>query len=104
VRTNVPFEVVDLRGVRLYGSLEAGPEPGTVTIADPTGSRTVNLEDVVRMRRTGTTYWDAIDGSIDVGLSFTSAGSLLTFDIYGAVEFERPRYELDFDFALSLTR
>jgi hypothetical protein len=104
VRANVPVEVVDLHGARLYGSLEAGPELGTVTIAGPTGSRTVDLDDVVRIRRTGTTFWNAIDGSIDVGLSFTSASSLLTLDIHGAVQFKRPRYELDFDFASSLTR
>ena len=55
---------------------------------------TVALLNVVRIRRLSKSFWRRIDGSLDVGASFTSASSLLKLDVAGNLSVERPGFEI----------
>jgi hypothetical protein len=71
-----PFDVDDMRGNRFLGSLVPGPQGGQLLVVWKGRTETVELLDVVRMRRLDTSFWRRLDGSLDVGASYTSASSL----------------------------
>ena len=74
VTAAAPFDVEDLAGHRYLGSLQ--PEsPGQLRIEWKGTRETVALQSVVRIRRLDTSFWGRLDGSLDLGASYTSATS-----------------------------
>jgi hypothetical protein len=51
----------------------------------------------VRMRRLDKRFWSRLDGSLDVGASYTSASELFKLDVAGNIRTERPGYEIRTD-------
>jgi hypothetical protein len=49
------------------------------------------------MRRLDTSFWRRLDGSLDVGASYTSASSLFKLDLAGNLGVERPGFEAELD-------
>jgi uncharacterized protein DUF481 len=97
VTAAAPFDVDDLRGNRYLGSLAPGPGAGQVVIAWFGRAATVDLAALVRIRRLGTSFWKRLDGSLDVGASYTSASELFKLDVAGSLGWERPGYEISVD-------
>jgi hypothetical protein len=99
-----PFDVDDLRGNRYLGTLEAGPQPGELLISwKDAPPQIVRLVDVVRMRRLETSFWGRLDGSLDVGASYTSASALFNLDLAATLGWERPGYEVSSDASSTFT-
>ena len=63
----------------------------------------MELSRVVRMRRLYTSFWRRLDGSLDVGASYTSASELFKLDLAGTIGVERPGYEVSLDGSSTLT-
>ena len=103
VTAAAPFDVDDLSGNRFLGTLAPGPAAGQLLIAWEGRDDTVPLAHVVRMRRLYTSFWQRLDGSLDVGASYTSASELFKVDIAGTIGFERPGYEVSLDGTSTLT-
>ena len=103
VTAAAPFDVDDLGGNRYLGSLAPGPAAGQVLIAWQGQEHTVDLPRIVRMRRLHTSFWRRLDGSLDVGASYTSASELFKADLAGTIGFERPGYEVALDGTSTLT-
>jgi uncharacterized protein DUF481 len=103
VTAAAPFDVDDLRGNRYMGSLSPGAEAGRLQIAWAGRIGTVELLDVVRIRRLNKSFWGRLDGSLDVGASYTSASSLFNLDLAGNLGVERPGYEVSLDASSNLT-
>ena len=97
VTAKAAFDVDDLDGNRYVGSLEAGSVAGELRIVSLEGEQAVSLKRVARIRRLGSTFWSQLDGSVDVGASYTSASELFTLDVAAALDTERPGWELDAD-------
>jgi hypothetical protein len=93
VTATAPFDVDDVAGNRYLGSLEKAPT-GQVVIAWRGKTETVELRNIVRMRRLDTSFWRRLDGSIDAGASYTSASELFKLDLAAAIGVERPGYEV----------
>ena len=94
VAASAPFDVDDLHGNRYMGSLVPGPADGQLQIVWMGHADTIELLNVVRMRRLSKSFWQRLDGSLDVGASYTSASELFKFDLSAALGFERPGYEV----------
>ncbi len=94
VTAAAPFDVDDLQGNRYMGSLVPGPVAGRLLIAWGDRSETVELLQVIRMRRLNKSFWGRLDGSLDVGASYTSASSLFKLDLAGQIGVERPGYQV----------
>jgi hypothetical protein len=92
VAAQAPFDVDDLRGNRYLGSLVPGPVAGQLLIVWAGRTETVDVGSVVRMRRLDKSFWKRLDGSLDLGASYTSASSLFTLDLAGTLGVERPGY------------
>jgi hypothetical protein len=102
VTAAAPFDVDDIAGGRYLGSLQ--PEGARrLRIEWKGASASVELLDVVRIRRLSTSFWDRLDGSLDVGAGYTSATSLFTLDLAGTIGIERPGFEVHADATSNLT-
>lgn len=103
VAAAAPFDVEDLRGRRYMGSLAAGPGAGQMQIAWTGTTETIDLWLVVRIRRLNKSFWRRLDGSLDVGASYTSASSLFKLDVAGNLGVERPGYAISIDASSTLS-
>ena len=75
------------------GTLAPGPLAGQLLIAWEGQSGTVDQSTVVRIRRLNTSFWRRLDGSVDLGASYTSASSLFNLDFAASLGVERPGHE-----------
>jgi Protein of unknown function, DUF481 len=103
VTAAAPFDVDDLAGNRYMGSLEPGASPGQLRIVWTDGEHTVDLLSLVRIRRLDKSFWRRLDGSLDVGASYTSASSLFKLDLAASLGWERPGYEIQSDASSTLS-
>jgi uncharacterized protein DUF481 len=103
VSAAAPFDVDDLHGRRYMGALGAGPTAGEMSIVWYRRADAVAMADVVRMRRLEVSFWKRLDGSLDMGASYTSASSLFTLDFAATLGFERPGYEVTADASSTLS-
>src|SRR5262245_55445559 len=65
------FDVDDLVGHRYVGALAAAAS-GELSITSGSEAQAVRLLDVARITRIRATFWQRLDGSLDVGASYTS--------------------------------
>lgn len=103
VSAAAPFDVDDLDGRRYLGSLVPGTIAGQMLIVWKGQTETVELSSVIRMRRLDVSFWKRLDGSLDVGASYTSASELFALDFASRVGIERPGYEINADASATLT-
>jgi hypothetical protein len=103
VAAAAPFDVDDLRGNRYMGALVPGPAAGQVLIVWAGRTDTVELAEVVRIRRLAKSFWSRLDGALDVGASYASASSLFKLDLAGSLGVERPGYEVSIEAASTLS-
>ena len=73
------FEVETQRGEFFYGMLSPAPEFRELVIMGPTRSVVLDMEQVVEIMPIRQTFWGRIDGSLNLGASFTSADSILQY-------------------------
>ncbi len=98
-----PFDVDDLSGRRYLGSLVPGPAAGQMLIVWKGQTETVDLSSIVRLRRLDVSFWSRLDGSLDMGASYTSASELFALDLAATVGVERPGYEISADASATLS-
>lgn len=103
VTAAAPFDVDDLPGNRYMGTLAPGPLAGQLLIAWKGHAETVDQLSVVRIRRLSTSFWKRLDGSLDLGASYTSASSLFNFDFAASLGVERPGHALTADASSTLS-
>ncbi len=96
------FEVETTDGVRLYGPLASG---GRGKLAIDVGVRTisVNLADVVRITLLKRGFWNRIDGSVDLGASYTQSSGVGQGSLSVDVHSRRPNYQIGTKFDTTIT-
>ena len=104
VSASASFEVEDLDGGQYIGSLTAGPQEGELGIATAGDVRGVALGRVVRIQRLGATLWRRLDGSLDVGVSYTSSSELLKIDLAARVILTRRANRFGIDGSSTITQ
>jgi hypothetical protein len=70
-KTGKRFEIDLEDGSRYFGGLEQGDKPHEVKIVADHDTLIVATESIVRMGRIKKTFWRRLDGSIDLGVSYT---------------------------------
>jgi hypothetical protein len=96
------FEVELTTGARFYGTLGSGPQ---ATLGVTLDGRAVNVDvlSVVRIRRLKQSFWDRLDGSIDLGASYTQSSGVGQGSLSVLVRTRRPTFELQTDFDATVT-
>jgi hypothetical protein len=98
------FEVVDVDGRQYFGTLAPGIQDGALAVVTPGGSQDVERSRVVRIQRLGKTFWQRLDGSIDIGASYTSSSELLKLDLAARVVLTRPAHQFGIDGSSTITQ
>lgn len=75
------FEVENLRGEFFYGMLSAGPEEHKLVVIGPTDTVVLDMDRVIEIMPIEQTFWGRIDGSLNLGASYTSADSILQYSL-----------------------
>jgi hypothetical protein len=68
------------------------------------GTRDVALGRVAKIQRVGATFWKRLDGSINVGASYTSSSELLKLDLTASVVNTRRGHRSSIDVESTMTR
>jgi len=98
------FEVEDMQGRLHFGSLRPGAAEGVLEVVSGSGTEALPVREVARLQLVKAGFWARIDGSIDLGLGYTSATELLQFNGDAQVRFRRPRFEASAKADAVLTR
>jgi hypothetical protein len=100
------FDVVTRDGRRLIGSL--GPpsagQTGVGIVMAGGGVLTVPVLDVVSLVPIGSTFWRKLDGSADLGASYSKSSGVGQASFDGAVTYRRPSFETSAKFSTLVSR
>ena len=103
VTSKAVFEIDDEASNRYLGSLGPGAE-GQLTVHTSIGDIVLPLLSVVRIQRIGASFWQRLDGSVDIGASYASSSDLLKIDASASATYRRPRWESTLSGQSSITR
>ena len=86
------FEVGTSDGQRFVGSL--GSEPGRVLlVVATTGTERLLMTDVTIITKIGRSFWTKLDGSIDVGFSYTKSSDVAQLNLNSNTLYRSPSFE-----------
>jgi hypothetical protein len=96
------FEVETTDGSRYYGALASGAR-GKLSIDIGMDTVAVDLVDVVRIRLLKQRFWDRIDGSIDLGASYSDSSGIGQGSLSVNVNVRRPSFQVGASFDTTIT-
>ena len=88
------IELEDQR--RLLGSLLAGPEPGTVRVAQASDTVQVVIAAIVQMRTIDKQFWSRFDGFLEFGFSFAKANSATNYSLATQIDYRATDWLISF--------
>jgi hypothetical protein len=103
VVTTQTVEVVTTDGRRFLGSLVRSPDR-TLTVARPEGDVTLPMTDVALIRTIGPSFWKKLDGSIDVGYSFTRSSGVSQLNVNTDTVYAKPASRIRLMASATLTQ
>jgi hypothetical protein len=86
------FEVVTTDGRRFLGSL-APDVLGSVKIVTATGPVSLTSNEITLITQIGESFWKKLEGSIDIGFSYTHSSGIAQLNANGATTYRRPSFE-----------
>jgi hypothetical protein len=86
------FEVVTTDGQRFFGTLTTISR-GTLLVSGPDGSATLTVNDVTTVTPIGRSFWNKLDGSVDVGFSYTKSSKIAQLNVNSTTAYRRPAFE-----------
>lgn len=93
VTANRVFRVETSGGLRLLGRL-ATSEPQHLEVVQETGPVSVDQLDVVYVVPIGRSFWRQMDGSLDLGLSYTQSSGIGQLNFGASTVYRRPSLQL----------
>jgi hypothetical protein len=103
-KTGKRFEIDLEDGSRYFGGLEQGDKPHEVKIVADHDTLIVATESIVRMGRIKKTFWRRLDGSIDLGVSYTQQANQTNLNFSTDVKYKKDLNNFQFDLTTSLNR
>jgi hypothetical protein len=75
------YEIVLRSGVRYLGTLKPGSEEGKLEVATAAGAVELDHDAVVGLDAVDESFWERLEGEVDVGYEFTQAGSATSWSL-----------------------
>jgi hypothetical protein len=97
------FEIWTVDGRLLFGSL-ASSAPRTMVVMEVTGQTSVAFADVVEITPIGVGFWKKLDGSLDIGFSYTKSSDIAQLNINSSTVYRRPAFEGRLTASATLTK
>jgi hypothetical protein len=86
------FEVETETGEFIYGSLGAGAEKRRLLVSGEEETVVLDMVTVVEIMPLERTFWDRVDGSVDLGLSYTGADRTLQYSLESNAAYRTQKY------------
>jgi len=93
VRASRMFWVESASGLHLLGQLSTS-RPGQLDVVASTGPVSIDLAAVVYIAPIGSRFWTRLDGSVDLGLSYTQSSGVAQMNFSASAVFRRPSLQL----------
>jgi hypothetical protein len=87
------FQVETTDGLLLIGQLTS-PRPGSLDVVTLEGTVAVEMYTVVYIAPIGLSLWSKLDGSLDMGLSYTQSSGVAQVNLSSSVTFRRPNLQM----------
>jgi hypothetical protein len=87
------FEVTTSDGLRYFGSLEGGA-PRVLVVREATGVVSLPTAEVTVITPIGASFWNKLDGSFDLGFSYTRSSRIAQLTINSTTVYRRPAFEV----------
>jgi hypothetical protein len=97
------FEIETRTGALLLASLTSAG-PGRAEIVGALPPRSIDLADIVRLVPIGQSFWQRIDGSLDLGFSYTQSSGVVQLNTAFETTLRRPSRESTASFNSFFTR
>jgi len=97
------FEVETTLGIRYLGSLAAAGL-GQITVTEGGFAVTLTLAEVVRITPIGRTFWNQLDGYLDVGFNYTRSSQIVQFNVDHQTKWVRPSFSFNLLVQSTLTK
>jgi len=89
VTTKKQFEIELFDGRRFFGSVRAATDSGMVVIDYESHAMEVETETIVSMQRIKPDFWDALDGNVDLGITFTQQNRKTDLNVSATVSYKK---------------
>lgn len=89
VVTTQLVEVITVDSRRFLGSLGQA-DPGSIAVASPDGNVTLLMSEVTYITAIGKSFWTKLDGSVDVGFSYTRSSGVEQFNLNWDTVYRKP--------------
>ena len=86
------FDVENTDGDHFYGSLSKAEEAHFLTVTGPTGPVVLDMDRVITIVPLKQTFWSRVDGSLNIGASYTSADSILQYSVESDAIYRQRKY------------
>jgi len=86
------FDVTTTDGRRFLGGLAAG-DPKTLVIVEVATRVPLPMIEVATITPIGSSFWTKLDGSFDVGFSYTKSSEISTLNVNSSTLYRRPAFE-----------
>ena len=97
------FEIEVSSGRRYFGTLAPSSAQRELHVIGLLDSLVLDLNDVVTIQPIKRTFWARIDGSVDVGLSYTQANRLLQWNFNSNVRYRAPSFSSSLDLSSTIS-
>ena len=98
------FEVYDTTGAVYYGSLGTTDAARELVVIGEEESVVLDMDTVVQFEPIEKTFWQRVDGNIDLGLSYTSADSSLQYSLDAGAKYRQRKYSASVELTSIQTR
>jgi len=85
------FEVATSDGRRFLGSLTPSA-PKTITVTTMTGPVPLPMAEVTVIRPIGASFWSKLDGTFDVGFSYTRSSGIAQLNVNSDTTYSKPAF------------
>jgi hypothetical protein len=97
------FELTTSTGFKFYGSIAKSAIPNTVNIVTTNDTVPKPIADIVEITSIKKSFIKKIDGSVDLGLSYTKASDVFQYNLAVTVTHRTTKYSTKFDMNSILT-
>jgi hypothetical protein len=96
------FEILKGDGTRYLGALVSAP-PRTIAVATPDGPVVLPMADVTLITPIGRSFWSKLDGSFDVGFSYTQSSGIAQFNLNSGTIYRKRAFSAQLNASATLT-
>jgi hypothetical protein len=96
------FDVTTTDGRRFLGGLAAG-DPQMLVIVETATRVSLAMIEVATITPIGASFWKKLDGSFDLGYSYTKSSEVSQLNVNSSTLFRRPAFEARLDASATLT-